>query len=826
MIKRILVIFVLLLSAPIMLHASTITFPTSNNTFTENGHNFTVTGQGYVWNTDYRSASYCALCNTTSGSIIITKTSGNTFQLNNLWIKGAWDGFLLVVKGFNGSTQRYAKSISASSSYALTTLAGWTGINKITITAVSNGFFAVDDIDYTVQNLSPTNITLSNSSLTNGSASSTVVGTFSTTDSEDPVGHTYTFASGGTDNGSFTISGTSLQTAFIANYEIKSSYTIKIRSTDTGGLYYEKYFTITIMPPVVIYVDQAASGSNSGTSWANAYTSLQSALNAAVSEEQIWVAKGTYKPSSAYDLTNTSRYYHFRMKDGVTIYGGFAGTEAVKSQRTDFAVGGTNETILSGDIGVPDDNSDNCYHIFYHPDSYGLTSSAILNGFTIKYGYADGTGTELRGGGMHNGTENNPTIDQCSFLNNFATYGGGIYNITCSPTISNCLFSANTATQWGGGIYNTTNAQTQIVNCLIINNHSNTTGGGIYNYDVDGLHPCNVVITNTTVANNSAGYCGGVRIYFCTVTLNNCIVWGNTHTSSTYGSQISVGAASKITTINNSCYSNNTSDIFGSPVTSNCITTDPQFAETSNNDFRISGNSPCKNTGDNSYNTQTYDMRGQLRIQNTIDMGAYEWTSGVDPEAPLPVELTSFNASVNKNNITLQWNTATELSNYGFDVLRQIHTSTPLSVTNWEKIGFVNGHGNSNSPKEYSFVDDKVSAGKYSYRLKQIDNNGQFEYSKIVEVSFMKPNEFELSQNYPNPFNPSTTIRFNLPEASLVKLTIFNILGQEIRTLVNEFKESGVNTINFDASGLNSGMYIYKIEAGNFIQTRKMTLLK
>ena len=120
----------------------------------------------------------------------------------------------------------------------------------------------------------------------------------------------------------------------------------------------------------------------------------------------------------------------------------------------------------------------------------------------------------------------------------------------------------------------------------------------------------------------------------------------------------------------------------------------------------------------------------------------------------------------------------------------------------------------------------KVSAGKYSYRLKQIDNDGQFEYSKNVEVSFMKPNGFKLEQNYPNPFNPSTTIRFNLPEASIVRLTIFNILGQEIRTLVNEFRESGVNAINFDASGLNSGIYIYKIEAGNFVQTRKMTLLK
>jgi hypothetical protein len=144
----------------------------------------------------------------------------------------------------------------------------------------------------------------------------------------------------------------------------------------------------------------------------------------------------------------------------------------------------------------------------------------------------------------------------------------------------------------------------------------------------------------------------------------------------------------------------------------------------------------------------------------------------------------------------------------------------------WEKIGFVNGNGNSNSQKNYSFVDDKVSAGKYSYRLKQIDNDGQFEYSKTINIDFNGVKKFELSQNYPNPFNPITTIRFNLPEAGNVKLTLFNILGQEIITLVNEFKESGVHTINFNASELNSGMYIYKIESGNFVQTRKMTLVK
>ncbi len=144
----------------------------------------------------------------------------------------------------------------------------------------------------------------------------------------------------------------------------------------------------------------------------------------------------------------------------------------------------------------------------------------------------------------------------------------------------------------------------------------------------------------------------------------------------------------------------------------------------------------------------------------------------------------------------------------------------------WEKLGFVNGNGNSNSPKSYSFVDDNVSAGSYSYRLKQIDNDGQFEYSKAIEIGLTALDKFELSQNYPNPFNPSTTINYNLPEAANVKLIIYNILGQEVKTLVNEFKEAGVHTVNFNASKLNSGLYIYKIEAGSFTQTRKMTLIK
>jgi hypothetical protein len=191
-----------------------------------------------------------------------------------------------------------------------------------------------------------------------------------------------------------------------------------------------------------------------------------------------------------------------------------------------------------------------------------------------------------------------------------------------------------------------------------------------------------------------------------------------------------------------------------------------------------------------------------------------------DETAPLPVELTSFSAAAIGLMVNLNWDTATETNNFGFEVERS-------SIKNeWEKIGFVNGSGNSNSPKNYSFVDSKVSTGKYSYRLKQLDNDGQFEYSNTVEVDLNGANKFELSQNYPNPFNPTTTIKFSLPEAGNVKLTLFNILGQEVKTLVNESKESGVHTINFDATELNSGIYIYKLESYSFTQTRKMTLVR
>lgn len=187
----------------------------------------------------------------------------------------------------------------------------------------------------------------------------------------------------------------------------------------------------------------------------------------------------------------------------------------------------------------------------------------------------------------------------------------------------------------------------------------------------------------------------------------------------------------------------------------------------------------------------------------------------------LPVELTSFSASVVKGAVNLSWKTATEINNRGFNVERSANKS------DWTKLAFVPGNQTSTSTISYSYVDKSVNqSGNYYYRLKQIDNNGSFKYSSIVEVDVNSPSVFALNQNYPNPFNPSTIISYSLPQASNVKLIVYNAIGQPVRVLENEFKNAGAYNITFNASELSSGIYFCKIEAGQFSQIRKMMLIK
>ena len=202
-------------------------------------------------------------------------------------------------------------------------------------------------------------------------------------------------------------------------------------------------------------------------------------------------------------------------------------------------------------------------------------------------------------------------------------------------------------------------------------------------------------------------------------------------------------------------------------------------------------------------------------------------------DSAVPVELTDFKARVIDNNVLLIWETATEVNNYGFEVERssfqQVET-TPVE-TKWETIGFVAGHGNSNSPNNYSYTDASPPSGEVSYRLKQIDTDGIYEYSDVVVVKIKLSSELILSQNFPNPFNPTTTIKYSIPSAQkdnsqFVRLSVYDILGREVATLVNKQQQPGQYEIKFDASHLPSGTYIYRLTAGGFSQSKKLILLK
>lgn len=228
----------------------------------------------------------------------------------------------------------------------------------------------------------------------------------------------------------------------------------------------------------------------------------------------------------------------------------------------------------------------------------------------------------------------------------------------------------------------------------------------------------------------------------------------------------------------------------------------------------------------------SFDSARVLARNNGSENGIIDFYDGfgeIYPEkiitTPLPVELTSFTASLVNQNILLNWQTVTEVNNYGFEVERKSNVKGEMSDV-WGKIGFVNGNGNSNSPKSYSYEDNNLTPGKYSYRLKQIDNDGKYEYSNIIEIT-IQPNEYFLYQNYPNPFNPTTTIRWQSPVSSWQTIKVFNLLGEEVETIVNEYLEAGAHSkLYIVNSTLPSGVYFYRLQTGNFVESKKMIYLK
>ena len=410
-------------------------------------------------------------------------------------------------------------------------------------------------------------------------------------------------------------------------------------------------FTISVV--VVTFVDANAAGGGDGTSWATAYKYLQDGLvDANVSGDDIWVAAGTYYPdaNSAVPGGSDDRTATFQLIDGVGIYGGLAGNEdpcTFDLADRDLVA---NVTVLSG--------SDNSYHVVM---SGGMVDEiAVLDGFTITAGYADGESPDNRGGGMYN-ESGSPTVTNCTFFYNKAFgNGGGMYNESGSPTVTNCTFFYNKAFGNGGGMYNY-NSQPMVTNSTFRANTAEGLGGGMHNDESDptvtnctfsgnsawdeGGGMCNYTnssptVVNCTFSNNTASWGGGMENYDSDPTLTNCILWGN---SASAGEQEIDNGGSSSPIVTYTCVQDeDPEDANIYPGTGN-IDDDPNFVDpngpdgtpgTEDDNLRLSPDSNCIDAGDNTavpLEVAT-DLDGHPRIidgdcndTDIVDMGAYEF---------------------------------------------------------------------------------------------------------------------------------------------------------------------------------------------------------
>ena len=425
-----------------------------------------------------------------------------------------------------------------------------------------------------------------------------------------------------------------------------------------------------------------------------------------------------------------------------------------------------------------------------------------ITGCNISYNTAVNNG-----GGIHTeatltgGNYTGTYIYGSSFIGNEVTgalgKGGAIYGDLVpwpyiTKTIEYTIFTDNQAFE-GGGLY-LFQSNAYFDKCTIANN-TGTTGSGLYFPSSSNIH-----LKNSILSLNSPAVIHNEGILY----LNYSDFYGNVINIS---GGVPAGFGQLVTTN----YNGDSCDVGYN------IFLDPLFVDFANRDYHLSWanwptpdttKSPCIDAGDP---LSPFDPDGTI-----ADMGVFSF------DQPVPVELVSFTAELNENNVVLKWITATETNNYGFEIQRK------LDNPDWEKTGFVEGHGTTTEIQEYSYKDDisNINENSITYRLKQIDFDGSYEYSKEVVVENITPLDFALYQNYPNPFNPVTTIKYSIPEMSKVSLILFNLLGEKVTTLFNEEKTAGNYTIELNAANLPSGIYFYKLQAGDFVETKKMILLK
>ncbi|HRI45593.1 MAG TPA: T9SS type A sorting domain-containing protein, partial [Ignavibacteriaceae bacterium] len=278
--------------------------------------------------------------------------------------------------------------------------------------------------------------------------------------------------------------------------------------------------------------------------------------------------------------------------------------------------------------------------------------------------------------------------------------------------------------------------------------------------------------------------------------------------------------------IDASLYSTNPNDLLGAFVGTECRGVATPIAPDGFYFLTVGSNLSSGETVTFKYYSSQYNLIKELGetvpFQNMGEIGTLS-NPYILNAVPIPVEFISFGAKQIGKDINIAWTTATETNNKEFEVERRLNGSST-----WMKIGEVEGGGTTTSIREYSFIDKAIKeSGLFNYRLKQIDFDGSYEYSNEIEISVdLVPTEFSLSQNYPNPFNPSTKISYAIPTSANVTLKVFDVVGNEVATLVNGNKEPGNYEVTFEATNLSNGVYFYELKANEFRVVKKLVLMK
>ena len=634
----------------------------------------------------------------------------------------------------------------------------------------------------------------------------------------------------------------------------------------------------------VAHVDQSASGAGDGSSWSDAYVSLQAGLraneNAQASSSpsdvtEVRVATGTYVPTRRRDATDARSRTFFIDGDSVEVFGGFPSGGGTRDPDS-------NPVVLSGDLDTDDDifapqtdsdsddttptqtdhlNGANAYNVlFLDASSTSLTDATIIDGVSVTAGNADGSSSAAQGGGLHCSTGSghvcSPTLRAVTFFGNHATtQGGALYNDgkgTASPTIRRTIFRGNAAGSGGGAIANDASnggaASPVVANAVFTANASLADGGALWNVASNAGETASPTVTVSSFTGNTAEQDGGALYVSggngtASPTISNVILWSDTAAGS--GDEVAItgsGASADVSfsIVQGGCPS-------GATCGDNLLTADPQFASAKGGDGILGtaddrlqlqgpgsagGASPAIDAGDNTTVSATEDLGGTPRKQDVPEVS--DTGNGTSPivdmgafesdGSPLPVELSSINGSVDDQDAVLTWKTASETNNAGFQVQRKrdgAYTDLEGAFVESKAQG-----GTTNQPLSYRYRVTNLDAGEHTFRLKQVDTDGSASFSDPIDVNVGLAGDYNFT-TYPNPVSERATVEFAVKEKEEVTIALYNTLGQRVKTIYRDTPPAEqTRQIALDTDGLSSGLYILRLQSEGVSATQRISVVK